>query len=156
MFLKSRLLLSRSSRHIGLAVFALVASFILQRSVYAVEKDLVGVLPLKTAVGMTTKISLQINQTNTVVADRIFSQDLGNNNFSWNGKLTGKESGYLSFAKVDGRIHGSVTRNGQQALQFSGPEDGIIISPAKTHKQCGGCRFENNLPRIQEEMPCLQ
>ena len=147
MFLKSRLLKSRSVRHIGLAVFALVASFILQRSVYAVEKDLVGVLPLKTAVGMTTKISLQINQTNTVVAERIFSQDLGNNNFSWNGKLTGEESGYLSFAKVDGRIHGSVTRNGQQALQFSGPEDGIIISPAKAHKQCGGCRFENNLPR---------
>ena len=62
-------------------------------------------------------------------------------------KANGKESGYLSFAKVDGRIHGSVTRNGQQALQFSGPEDGIIISPAKAHKQCGGCRFENNLPR---------
>ena len=78
MFLKSRLLLNLDlSRHIGLAVFALVASFILQRSVYAVEKDLVGVLPLKTAVGMTTKISLQINQTNTVVAERIFFAGFG-------------------------------------------------------------------------------
>ena len=135
------------TRSSTLGMFLLIVPFLLSSNANGLAAGEESFVSLTESVLMTPRISLKINETNTVGAERIFSEDLGDGGFSWNGKLTGEVSGYLSFARVGDKIHGSVTRYGQPALQFSGPEDGIIISPAKTHKQCGGCRFEDNLPR---------
>jgi predicted outer membrane repeat protein len=74
-------------------------------------------------------------------AHKIISQDLGQGNFSWSGKLTDGEEGLLTFTKIKGTIHGTVGFKDGQSYSLGTTNKGeVIFSPKNQTKQsCAGC-----------------
>ena len=91
-------------------------------------------------------VSIDLPGVGEIFASRIFSQDLGEGKFSWNGQVLGAQKGYLTFSNVTGRISGSLTRVGEPSYRFTGSEAGLNFEEVKAGGQCGGCIVDNNLP----------
>ena len=96
---------------------------------------------------LSGKIWVEIPELGKLNAERIFSQDLGQSNFSWNGRVLGAQNGYLTFSNVRGRISGSLTRIGEPSYRFIGSVAGLNFEQVKVGTQCGGCIVENSLPQ---------
>ena len=91
-------------------------------------------------------ISIDLPGVGEIFASRIFSKDLGESDFSWNGRVLGAQKGYLTFSNVSGRISGSLTRVGEPSYRFTGSVAGLNFEEVKARGQCGGCIVDNNLP----------
>ena len=78
-------------------------------------------------------------------AQKIFSHDLGQGNFSWNGKLTNGEEGLLTFTKIKGTTQGTVRFKGGQTYSLGTTNAGaVFFSPKKqTSQRCAGCEHPN-------------
>ena len=98
------------------------------------------------ATAFTQKVGLAMGDGEIISASRLLSQDLGNDRFSWNGKIIGSGTGYLSFARIGERIRGTVALAGKSVLVFRGSAKGLDFKVAEKHLGCGGCRFEKGLP----------
>ena len=91
-------------------------------------------------------LSIDLPEVGEISASRIFSKDLGEGDFSWNGRVLGPRNGYLTFSYVKGRISGSLTRIGEPSYRFTGSTAGLNFEKVKVGGQCGGCIVDNNLP----------
>ena len=60
-------------------------------------------------------------------AQKIFSHDLGQGNFSWNGKLTNGEEGLLTFTKIKGTTQGTVRFKGGQTYSLGTTNAGAVF-----------------------------
>ena len=78
-------------------------------------------------------------------AQKIFSHDLGQGNFSWNGKLTNGEEGLITFTKIKGTTQGTVRFKGGQTYSLGTTNAGaVFFSPKKqTSQRCAGCEHPN-------------
>ena len=95
---------------------------------------------------LSEKIWVEIPELGKLNAERIFSQDLGQSNFSWTGRVLGVEKGFLTFSKVNGSIHGSVNSLGGTSFKFFGSADGLTFEKEKSASRCGGCVVHESLP----------
>ena len=90
----------------------------------------------------SSQIEFYISPDNEYLkAQKIFSQDLGQGNFSWGGKLTNGEEGLLTFTKIKGTIHGTVGFKDGQSYSLGTTKKGdVIFSPKnQTNPRCAGC-----------------
>ena len=90
----------------------------------------------------SSQIEFYISPDNEYLkAQKIFSQDLGQGNFSWGGKLTNGEEGLLTFTKIKGTIHGTVGFKDGQSYSLGTTKKGdVIFSPKnQTNQRCAGC-----------------
>ena len=99
-----------------------------------------------TANTLTGSVTINLPGDDSIKADRLFAQDLGRGNFSWNGKIKEGGTGYLTFSKIDGKIRGTINRIGGTILSFSGTNENLIFKEAKKHTGCGGCVVKDGLP----------
>ena len=81
------------------------------------------------------------------MAKKISSFDLGEGDFSWNGKLLGENESFLSFSKIGNFISGSLYGLGQENLKFKKHGDGkfeIFDIDSDRTLVCGGCQTPGN------------
>ncbi len=93
------------------------------------------------------KVSFSLDENNQVLAKKISSFDLGEGDFSWNGKLLGGNESFLSFSKIGNFISGSLYGLGQENLKFKKHGDGkfeIFDIDSDRTLVCGGCQTPGN------------
>ena len=95
---------------------------------------------------LSEKVLIEMPGAGKLLSKRIFSQDLGRGNFSWNGRILNSQTGYLTFSTVDGKFSGSITRLGESSYRFSGSITGLDFEEVKEFSPCGGCVVESSLP----------
>ena len=102
---------------------------------------------------LSSEINFQLSNGDKVVANRISGMDLGEGDFSWTGDLTGVSVGFMTFAKVDDLLSGTVHFAAGHAYSFRGPSGDLKIKPVSAkNRQCGGCLLGKKLrsdPRRQ-------
>ena len=126
--------------HFPLFCFLLVSFF---------NSSLLGVatiLPENSAIG-TLRVSFDPPGMDRVFAQKISSADLGNDSFSWVGKISGKSSGFLSFVKIKKYYHGSLSMFDGSFVSFQGEDGEMRFNLGrKKYKPCGGCKIKNYIP----------
>ena len=95
----------------------------------------------------TPRISLEVPNMERVFAQKVSSADLGNDSFSWVGKISGKPSGFLSFVKIKKYYHGSLSMFDGAFVSFQGEDGEMRFNLGrKKYKPCGGCKIKNYIP----------
>ena len=130
---------------IKLSIFSSIKCFLICSILTSAQSTLVasGIYSSNTK---SREVSIVLPDGGKIEANRIFAQDLGKGNFSWNGKIQDTKIGYLTFSKVDGKIRGTINRIGETSLSFSGTDENLIFKEAKKHTGCGGCVVKDGLP----------
>jgi len=101
------------------------------------------ILPENSAIG-TLRVSFDPPGMDRVFAQKISSADLGNDSFSWVGKISGKSSGFLSFVKIKKYYHGSLSMFDGSFVSFQGEDGEMRFNLGrKKYKPCGGCKIKN-------------
>ena len=126
--------------------FHLLLLFLFSLQIKGIEHSHDKALSLILSHRLSAKIWVEIPELGKLNAERIFSQDLGQSNFSWNGRVLGVEKGFLTFSKVNGSIHGSVNSLGGTSFKFFGSADGLTFEKEKSASRCGGCVVHESLP----------
>ena len=96
---------------------------------------------------LSSDIVLRLANGGNVEAHRISSTDLGGGDFSWTGQLMKTSAGFVTFAKVDDMVSGSIHFSSGRAYSLRGqgrqPEIKEVISKKLP---CGGCLIKKDLP----------
>ncbi len=96
---------------------------------------------------LSADIVLRLANGENVEAQRISSTDLGGGDFSWTGQLMKATAGFVTFAKVDNMVSGSIHFSSGRAYSLRGqrrqPEIKQVISKKRP---CGGCLTKKDLP----------
>ena len=104
------------------------------------------ILPENGAIG-THRVSFDPPGMDRVFAQKVSSTDLGNDSFSWVGKISGKPSGFLSFVKIKNYYHGSLSMFDGTFISFQGEDGDMRFNLGrKKYKPCGGCKIKNYIP----------
>ncbi|MBT3568240.1 MAG: hypothetical protein HN494_05275 [Opitutae bacterium] len=96
---------------------------------------------------LSSEIVLRLANGENVEAHWISSIDLGEGDFSWTGQLTKTSAGFVTFAKVDDMVSGSIHFSNGRAYSFRGQGRQPEIKQVMSKKlPCGGCLIQKDLP----------
>ncbi|NBQ03619.1 MAG: hypothetical protein EBU27_10515, partial [Opitutae bacterium] len=97
----------------------------------------------------TQTLSIKLADGDSYVAERIQSQIIDDVSFTWSGRLKGGASGYLTFAKVQDVVRGTLTIFGGKAYNFKGTAKDLTFEEVVKIAECGGCSVhqESVIPR---------
>ena len=100
-------------------------------------------IPIEDSAIHSNLIVIQLPTGIDYVSRKTGAQYLDANSFSWHGELVGEQKGFLSFAKVSGVFHGSLSLTGGVFYSINGKAGNLSIAESVSFKKksCGVCAF---------------